>query len=274
MGKLPLLFITALVIFLPHIGFSDIVVTTDGMILNGKIIEIENEYVKLGNYHGIFKINYELIKEMHQTNNYQEDLKIFKKMGKPVNETVVKKNFQSGIEKLNAKITEEKKIKAGTIRYLLHVSPFFMANMGKARSILPYSFITSLMGDIRFNSRFDYLPKGVRIDVQYFYSGSGTKNISAYRFGLGPVWNFPFEINGFSLNLTLSPTFGTGYYSVKGRYDETASAKFNASLAAGMEFLISSWVISYKVRFEYIHDAFMPLYGIGVCVGAGYLFNK
>lgn len=274
MGKLRLLFIAALVTFLPRIGFSDIVVTTDGMILNGKIIEIENEYVKLGNYHGIFKINNELIKEMHQTTNYQDDMKIIKKMGKYVNETVVKNNFQSGIEKLNAKIKQEKKIKADSIQYLLHVSPFFMANIGKARSILPYSFITSLMGDIRFNSRYNYLPNGGRIDLQYFYSGSGTKKISAYRFGLGPVWNFPFEINGFSLNLTLSPTFGTGYYSAKGRYDETASAKFNASFAAGMECFISSWVISYKVRFEYIHDAFMPLYGIGASVGVGYLFNK
>lgn len=159
------------------------------------------------------------------------------------------------------------------MEYLLFASPFIIFNTGKMRSILPYSYGAFLLGDLRFKSSYVYLPGTIRIDLQYYHSEKGMKKISAFRFGLGTAWIFPFKVRGFSFNLTLSPVFGGGYYAVQGRCEKTANFKWNASVAAGMEFLISSWVISPQVRFDYIYDGAMPLYGIGISLGAGYLFK-
>ncbi len=304
MDNFRLLFITAAILLLPHVGSSDIIVTTDDMILNGKIIEdIKNDHVKLGNYHGIFKINYAQIKKMHNTDNYQEDIKILKKMGKSVSETEIKSNFHAGIIKLEAKNLETKKleakkleaknletkkleakkleaknisgkmIKARSIDHLLFVSPFFIINAGKMQSVLPLSVGVSLMGDIRIQSKNNYIPGWIRIDFQYFHSGSGINRISAPRFSLGAVWKIPLVISGFSFNLALAPSFGAGYYAIKGSYYENSSLKWNTTAAIGLEFFFSSWVFYPQIRLDYIHVGAAPLLGIGLYIGAGYLLN-
>ncbi len=274
MGKFRLLFIAGVILFLPHIVFSDIIVTTDGMTLNGKIIEdIKNDHVKFGTYHGIFTIYYDQIREKHKTDNYQEDIKIFKDMGKTVSEAEIKTNYQAGIKKLEEKQIRDKKARAASTKYLLLVSPFFNFNLGKIQTLLPYSFGAFLMGDVRVQSKYRFLPSTVRIDLHYFHSEKGIKKISAFRFGLGTAWIFPLEGRGFHVNLTLSPVFGGGYYAVTGRDGNTGGFKWHASLSFGPEFNISSWVISPQVRFDYIYDGAAPLYGIGISIGAGYFFN-
>ncbi len=267
-------FITAVIVGLPRICLSDIVVTTDGMILNGKIIEnIKGDHAKLANEHGIFKIQYSQIKELHHTDNYLEDMKILKKMGRRVSEAEIKTNYQAGIKKLKETKISSEKTRPVTMEYALLVSPFFLFNMGKIYTFLPYSYGVIILGDIRFNSNYRYLPNGLRIDLNYFHTAEGEKKISAFRFGLGAIWNIPITVRGGSFNLTLSPVFGGGYYSVKSGYDQTTGIKFNGSVSAGLEFYISSWVISPQVRFDYVYDRVLPLYGIGISIGAGYLFK-
>jgi hypothetical protein len=274
MGKLRLLFLASVILSLPQIGLCDIIVTTDDMVLNGKIIEdIKNVQVKLGNFHGIFIVNYNQIKEIHRTEMYQDDIKIFKKLGKTVDEEEIKTNYQAGIKKLEERTISEKKSKAVPMECVLFVSPFLTFNIGKIQPVLPFSYGIFLLGDVRFQSRFRFLPNGVRTGLQYFHSEKTLKKIAAFRFDLGTVWNFPFNVRGFTLNLTLSPLFGGGYYAVKGRYSDTAGFKWNVTVTAGLEFIVSSWVISPQVRFDYIYDRIMPLYGIGFSLGAGYLFK-
>ncbi len=333
-GKIHLVFITAAILLLPHVSYSDIVVTTDGMVLNGKIIEdITNDHIILGNDHGVFRIHYTQIKDMHKTHSYREDVKILKKMGKSVSETDIKTNFKAGIDKLEAKKIEAKKleakkleakkheakkheakkleakkleakkleakklearkleakkleaknlesrklearmIKAGSIGHLLLVSPFVVANIGKMQSGLPFSFGVSLTGDIQVASRYKYVPGWFRIELQYYHSENGINRISAPRFSLGAVWKYPLETRGISSNLILSPTFGAGHYAVRGKYKGATGFKWNLTITSGLEFFFSSWVFTPHIRFEYIHNGARPIFGIGINIGAGYLFS-
>lgn len=275
MKKFCLLLIGVVFLFIPDTGSGDILVTKDDMILNGKIIEdIKGKYIKFANYHGIFTIDYPQIKEIHKTGTYHEDVRIFKKMGKSVDEAEVKTNYLAGIEKLKADKLVKSRARTDATQYLLLVSPYFIFNLGKIESVLPYSYGAFLLNDIRFQSKYGFLPKSLRINIQFFYSENDSKMISAFRAELGTAWIIPFEGRSIRFNFTMSPTFGAGYYEVKGESRETENVKFNFSFSTGLEFLLSSWVISPQVRFDYIHDGSAPLYGLGFSLGAGYIFQN
>ena len=267
------LFFVVMLLFLPLSGFCDIIITTDGMILNGKIIEeAEGEYVKLGNYHGIFTVDYKLIKEIHRTGAYQEDMEIFNKLGKTVDEGEIKTNYEAGIKKLDEHKKGKIKIEKRPIHYLVCIAPFFNINLGDLHSVLPCSFGVSIFGDVRFPGKSQIIHSGIRLDLQYFHAEKNIKRISAVRFALGPLLNFPLKVNDFSFNMVLVPALGTGYYMVRGRNEEAADFKLNMSITAGPEFFISGWVLSPHLRFDYIHDGTASLYGVGIAMGAGYLF--
>lgn len=273
MRKIRPLFFASVMLLLPCIGMADVVVTKDDMILNGKIIEeVKNKHVKFANYHGTFTIYYAQIKEIHRTEKYEDDVLLFKKMGISIDESVVKTNYQAGIEKLEAGKTGGKKPADDSMQYLLFGSPFIIFNTGEIQSVLPCSFGMSVSGEIRFQTGYTFLPDGMNLDVQYFHAERDIRKISAFRSGLGAVWIIPVSIRGYSLHLAMSPALGIGYYAVQGRYRETEGAKFHSSFTAGPEFLISSWVISPRLRFDYIYDNTAPLFGVGFSMGAGYLF--
>ncbi len=319
MSKLKVIFFTVLLLFLPMISFADIIVTNDDMIINGKIIkEVKGEYVTLANNHGIFKINFNNIKEIQRTANYQEDIKVFNKLGQTVDETAVKQNYEKGIKKLeelnleakeikpdliiadpdnnekaaetikieqDSKDTETiskdiemdfkqirpdiKKTKQPSVEFLLLLSPFINFNFKPFDAVMPYGYGVLILGNILFQKKYIYLPAGASIEMQYFHSGEAVKNIDGFRFAAGPIWIIPLKY----LNLSFSATFGAGYYGIKGIYEKKEALKFNFTFASGPEFFISSWMISPKIRFDYIHDGVAPLFGIGISVEAGYRFQ-
>ena len=319
MSNIKVIFFTVLLLFLPIISFADIIVTNDDMIINGKIIkEVKGEYVTLANNHGIFKINFNNIKDIQRTSNYQEDIKVFNKLGQTVDETEVKKNYETGIKKLeelNIDIKEIKpdliiiepdikeneaetikieqdtkdteiipkdietdfkdikpdvvKIKQPSLEFLLFLSPFINFNFKPFDTIMPYGYGVLIGGNILFQKKILYLPAGTGIEMQYFHSGEAVKNIDGFRFAAGPIWIIPLKY----LNLSFSATFGIGYYGIKGVNEKKEALKFNFTFASGPEFFISSWMISPKIRFDYIHDGVAPLCGIGISVEAGYRFQ-
>jgi len=65
--------------------YADIVITKDDMILNGKIIEDKKPaHIIFANYHGTFTIKYKMIKKIHRTESFKEDIEIFRDMRKEV----------------------------------------------------------------------------------------------------------------------------------------------------------------------------------------------
>lgn len=254
--------------------YADIVITNDEMILNGKILEEKKEsYVKLGNYHGTFIIEYKLIKEIHRTERYEDDFKFFLKKKKPVNESDVKTNYQAGLEQLEKQKKANKDKIPADGRHAILVSPFFNINLGKLNTVLPYSYGVNIMGDIAIN-RFQYLKKmfltGIRTEIGYFHSEKGVKRVIGLSALAGPLWQFPISIGTYRFNYSIAPEFGVGWYSIKGRTEKLTAVKWNADIITGPIFKISSAVISPLIKFNYIYDNIVPLYGISFSIGAGF----
>ncbi len=259
--------------------FADIVVTNDDMILNGKILEDrKGEFLKFGNYHGTFTIDYRQIKEIHRTVRYEDDVKIFLEKGKKVNEAEVRSNYQAGLDKLE----EQEKIAKKEIKeekrkevFSFFLSPFYNNNFGKLSGKLPNSYGASAMGHIALD-RFEFVRKmylwGIGADFGYIHSENGNKKVSGPRMSAGPLWKFSVPIGYFSFDYCISPEIGIGIYSIRGIYVNSTSVKWNIIFNTGPIFNFSSFIIYPHLRFDYIYDGFVPLYGLGFGIGAGYRF--
>lgn len=269
--------------FLSVFLYGDIIITKDDMILNGKILEEKKGgYLKFANYHGMFTINYNLIKEIYRTERYEDDVKILLEKGKPIDETEVKTNFQAGLEKLEQEgagtnIINEKSAKDGTqtTQYTIFFSPFFCKNMGEFSTILPYSYGGSVIGDISFeqfkNIQKLYL-KGLRAEIGYFHSEKADKRVIGTRASAGPLWRFALSIGSLRFDYSISPVIGIGWYDIKGNSEKTQAIKWNSAFITGPVFYISAIALAPLIRFDYIYDGRIPLYGIGFSLGAGFRF--
>lgn len=259
--------------------FADIVITNDDMILSGKILEDKKGvFIKFGNYHGIFTIDYRQIKEIHRTSRYEDDVKIFLDKGKKVNEAEVKTNYQAGLEKLE----EQEKIAKKDLKeerqkefFSLLLSPFYNHNLGTLSNKLPYSYGVSVIGHIA-PEQFEYIKKmylrGIGAELAYLHSEKGIKQVSGPRISAGPLWKFPVSIGSFNFDYCISPEIGIGLYNIRGIYTDTTSVKWNILFYTGPIFNFSSILLYPHIKFDYIYDAAVPLYGIGLGIGAGYRF--
>ena len=276
--KIFLLTFVFIISFYVHL-YGDIIVTNDEMILNGKIIEDKkDDYIKFANYHGTFHIEYKQIKEIHRTKSFEEDIKIFQDKGKSVNEAEVKTNYQAGLEKLEKQekiakkdLKEEKQKEV----FSLFLSPFYNYNLGTLSNKLPYSYGISVMGHIALDQS-EYIKKmylsGIGAEVTYFHSENGIRLVSGSRVSAGPLWKLPVSIGSFNFDYCISPEIGIGLYNIRGIYTDTTAVKWNILLSTGPIFNFSSFLVYPQIKFDYIYDDNVPLYGIGFSIGAGFCF--
>lgn len=254
--------------------FADIIITIDDMVLNGKILEENKKTIKFGNYHGIFIIDRDKIKEIYRTGSYEDDVKILSGKGRVVNEDEVKTNYDSGQKKIDdLEIAEEaQKPSAG---FKLALSPYIIYNFGELGTILPCSYGVSLTADINV-SNFEYLKKiylsDISVEAGYIYSENRERNVTGYRASAGPQWKFPVLTGSFQLDWFISAAFGAGWYKVQGLYQEMTAVKWNSGISTGLVFTVSSITISPRLRFDYIYDSRAPLYGMGAALSVGYRF--
>ncbi len=280
MRRYKIFLLMALALLFPYVFlYGDIVETYDGMILNGKIIEEKKDkFVKLGNHHGIFTIDYKLIKEIHRTERFEDDVKILMDKGKKVDEAAVKTNFQAGLERLE----EQEKAEESTIKekvrpadHALFFSPFFNLNIGKLRTVLPYSFGGSITADVPFY-RFQLSEKtasvGIRAEIGYFHSEMAKRRILGARASAGPVLKLPLLAGAFGIDYAISAMIGIGWYSVRGESEKRPGVKWSAAFLTGPVFHIFSAIIFPQVKFDYIYDGRAPVYGIGLALGVGFKF--
>jgi hypothetical protein len=60
---------------------ADVLTLSDGAILNGKIIRWTPDGVVFSNNHGTFRIKQSLIRDVHVTSSFSEDIKLLEQMG-------------------------------------------------------------------------------------------------------------------------------------------------------------------------------------------------
>jgi hypothetical protein len=248
--------------------FADIVITKDDMILNGKIIEDKKPaHIIFANYHGTFTIKYKMIKKIHRTESFEDDIEIFRDMRKEVSEAEIKKNYIAGEEKLEKLQWEEKKNRPAEIRdtdsFVLILDVFCDKNFGKLNSVLPYSAGAALSGEFPVNYLKKYYIHGIDTELGFYNSVKGERSISGLNLSAGPLLQLPVTLSGYSYKLNLSALIGTGWYDVKN--DETAkeasAVKWNLTVHAGPVFKLGSAIISTQLRLNYIHDGTAPMQG-------------
>jgi len=262
--------------------YADIVITKDDMILNGKILEDKKpQYLIFANYHGTFTIKYSLIKEIHRTGSFEEDIKVFRDIGKEVNDEEIKKNYIAGEEKLEERLQEQKKDKTenkkpeGTGVILLNI--FYDRNTGELEEVLPYSSGISFSGEfivppLPFLN--DFNVHGLGGSISYYYSADNDRQVKGLSLSAGPIWRLPVNLSGYNFDFKITPFLGAGWYSIiNDEVDKEAWAlKMNFTLQAGPEFRFGSLVISTGLHVNYIHDSSAPMEGAGLTIGAGYAF--
>jgi len=261
---------------------ADIIITKDDMILNGKILEDKKpQYLILANNHGTFTIRYNLIKEIHKTDSFEEDVYVFRTMGKQISEEEVKKNYLAGKEKLEkqqGKQLKEKPSPGENADSLIVMLNFFMAkNSGDLEPVLPYSLGSSLSFLIPINTipaTGKYFLYGLDSELSYYHSVKGGRSIKGFNAAAGPVWVIPVNISEYRFSFNISALAGAGWYSITNdEIEENESAiKWNISVHAGPVFRLDAIVFSTQIRLDYIHDGIAPMHGAGLTVGAGYAF--
>lgn len=265
---------TLMLIILPLSVFADIIITIDDMVLNGKIIEENSKTVKFGNYHGVFIIDLDKIKEIYRTGSYEEDVKILSGKGRTVNRDDIKTNYDSGLKKISEhKVTVEEDKQPSRIN--ISISPCILFNFGEAGEVLPCSFGVSLTADIPVNE-FNYAKiihlSDITAEAGYFYSDKDGRNVTGYRASAGPQWRLPLINGPLELEYVVSAAFGAGWYDVTGLTEEAAALKWNACINTGVVFTLSAITVSPRLKFDYIYDTKAPLYGIGAVLSLGYRF--
>jgi len=257
---------------------ADVLVTKDDMILNGRVIEDHpGSHVIFANVHGTFNITYDNIKELHRTGSYKEDISILKTKGSVINEKDAENNYRSGTEKIAPKQGETPSGGgAGGPVCTLAAGGSFTANLGKIARAVPFSvtgeltvtasppFAQSIMQPVNISE--------IVCRVSYFHAARGDKGIDGASFAAGPLWRLPLQLSGLQCALTASPAAGAGWYSIRGGGSSQAAVKFTTALYAGPEFTFDTFVVAPQVKFEYISDASLPLFGAGAALYAGRRF--
>ena len=266
-----------LTVFPFTILFADIIITIDDMILNGKILKEDKKTVKFGNYHGVFIIDRDKIKEIYRTGSYEDDIKILSGKGRTVNRDEVKTNYDSGVKKIEEqKIPEDEnestKTSAGPH---FAVSPWIIFNLGQCGDVLPYSCGVFLTADFPVNdsgfAKMIYISY-MTIDAGYYYSAKGERGVTGYRASAGPQWVFPVINDPIQMEYTVSAMLGAGWYNVRGLEEEAAAVKWNVSVNTGIIFTFSSITVSPVIKMDYIYDSKAAIYGIGAALSIGYRF--
>ncbi len=259
--------------------FGDVLITNDGMILNGKVISKTKDETVFSNYHGTFKIKNEIIQKIHVTEKFEEDVKLLEDMGKKINKSDIKRNFQSGAikkEKVLEKVSRQSvpETEKNAFHMDCQISSFYLFNTGSLDNVLPYSFGGSLSSDLHlwnylFNSNSLLIPE-LRIEASYLYAEKNSKRIDGFGLTLGPVWFYPVTIRNYKFHAHLASLFGSGNYNVENTDTQTRRFSFNINIIAGVAFPIGQIELVPAFRFGYIYDSEAPLYSFGFNFGLGY----
>lgn len=254
--------------------YSDIIITVDNMVLNGKIIEENKKAVRFGNFHGVFIIDRDKIREIYRTDSYEDDLKILSGKGRSVNREEVRNNYDSGQKKIDELETSQQGFEPADV---LNISllPLVVFHSGELCDVLPYSYGLSLTAQFPVN-KFYYAKKfyisDISVEAGYLFSEKDERSVTAYRLCAGPLWKFSILTGPLKIDWFVSAVSGAGWYDVQGTYDRMNAVKWSAGVYTGPGFTISRITLTPMLRFDYIYDSTAPLYGIGAALSLGYIF--
>ncbi len=257
-------FVIIIVLLLPFLGYADVIITKDDMVLNGKVLEQSNESVVFANYYGVFKIKRKMIKSLFITGSIEGDIAVFKRLRKRVNVKEIKRNYEKGIQKRYlAGKNVLKKLK-------MHITPCYYNNVLDFQNFISHDIGGAITID--FLNKFSSLPD-FRVEIDYRYLPGGKDYLHGSALTFGPLWSTENP----RFNINVAALFGAGYYYLQS-YNEV-NEKFSAyklgmqfKLIIGFDIAIGDFHIVPQLRANYIHDSISPLLGFGGGLAFGYAF--
>ncbi len=273
--KIPvnIIFIIIIMIFIITPCLGDTIALSDGSLLVGKIVGEDDEKIIFNNAFGLFVIKHNQIVEKHVTEDYREDIKIIKDLGKTYNEKEVKENFDAGLKAKN-KITREREML--NARWysggIISVNAFYFATTGKMNTVLPagYYFACAYDNSLDFiigGKRRLWMPRA-RIEGGYMIYKKDDSSIAGPAAAIGPAWKFDI-IKESCGAVVLAPVTGMAFIKIKHEDKRETSNTLFSNFILGYEYKIGIVTISVQGRYKYIYDRDIDFNGIGGGISAG-----
>lgn len=259
-----------LVFFHLHLS-ADIVILVDGTVIVGKVIKEDKEAVYLKNSYKLFNIKREQIRNSYITSTYQEDVDIHKKLGIKADETVIKKNFLAGLQKM-ASMEKGWNGRASVLAC-------YYQTTGRLKDIIPYSFgalfsydqalynvkYIKLLTDNKNRSWFPYL----RSEIGYCRYEKDEKKVDKLNISAGPIWFISFGKKNWG-SIVVSSLPGLSYLDVGNNSKTATGSTFSLNSIVGYEYYEGRTTIFIQVRHVLIFDEIVNLSGIGFSIGTSY----
>jgi hypothetical protein len=248
---------------------ADVIITTSGTILTGKIIQQTNNEILFAGADSVQTISRQNAAQVYKTFSPEDDLALLAKLGISAQSDKVRKDYQAGAATLERYIsTGEISATAapGILPHRLGISAFGGMNLGTLSSVLPWSGGVSL----QYQYEGFTFSRGFRATSTLFgyaaaagnrhLAGSGLLLGVGYAFTEGPLRPF-IDAHG-----------GMGIFAIKGKSESSTTLKFIAESAIGLEYRFSRAFMSIAPLFVYIPDTEAPLQCAGIRLGAGFAF--
>ncbi len=254
--------------------YADILITRDGMTLNGKVVENSpGQQLVFVNSYGSFTIQYSQIKELHITASYKEDIALMEDKGLQPDEDEYEKNYLAGARAKRDK-TDNSRASAQTgstevftgISYLRIVGRLAPKLSTGAEAFAGVYFPLGLAAPAGFGI------DGIECSARMLYAKQSERSIAAISLSAGPRFSITLPLSSVDTTFDFVPGIGAGWYHITNGGDTVDTLKADFSLQAGPAFYLDSFVIAPRLKFVYIADAGVPLYALGVSIAGGYSF--
>ncbi|MBN2772524.1 MAG: hypothetical protein JXR90_17655 [Spirochaetes bacterium] len=247
--------------------YSDTVITSNGMILVGKVIEKNSESLVFSNMEGVFQIDRNIIVELHLTKNSNQDIQIIKNFKSEIDEQMIRKNIEAG-EQYQKKINSEKHRRITGIG----VQSFYYYNVGSSSKDLKngYEFTAVSSFDL-FLSQNEIYPE-IIFEIGYFSTLADSIEISGFNFSTGLFWDMIFYDNSFSLHGIFNPTIGCGYFDIVSYDDNSVEPRLITGVATGLSLNKTNYEFELMIKYRNIYNGQKPVNFLGVGLGVNCVF--
>lgn len=252
-----------------HSVSADVLTLSDGAILNGKIIQWTPDGVVFSNNHGTFRIKQSLIRDVHVTSSFSEDIELLEQMGLSVTESDVQINYRAGLKSKEEMSRERvERMEMGGMGFSFTLSYLYAG--GKLKEELPRGAGGHVMfdpGNFLYSGESVFLPE-LRGEFSYFRFEQDPSSVSGFCIAAGPMWLFPLGSRFGKFRLAILP--GVSFLTISGDDFTARSNTFTVSSLLGYEYPLGGMLLIVNGRYSYFYDEEVPLTGMGIELGMGF----
>lgn len=259
---------------------ADTITLMDGTILVGKVVGEKGGRIVFTNSYGVFNIKKKDVVERFETESYEEDVEIHKKLGKDVDEntiTSIKKDYTAGEEK---KMELEKRERSDPGLWaggMVSISGTFINPFGNISDVFPYGYSGQLAVDqgleMIMGERNIFMP-GIRVEGGYLFFKKDKAQVSGLFCSAGPLWMLPV-MDGNRGNILFGLFAGISILDIEKDREtsedyEARSNTFTGQSILGFQYTFGDFSLFINARYIYIYDKDVLFSSAGGEFGAGY----